>query len=326
MTEPDNNKHHDEVIASLYQHGSVEQPSDELNKNILNAARKKSDNIIHWPAKKIFKTLLSSHSLAVAAVLVISISVILQIQFDYPEEVILPTAEQQLSKSLSPNSIPKKQNSTDVTSQMSMQPAEEILIESESQAITRDSESTIVHSPVLKAKPSVRKQEMDYKKQQALKHRHYEEIKRESKRRRHEEKKRLSEQQKLRQKQKAEYQRSESQRLSALIDSSPTSSLADNKESMLSHACEKLSNAECLASTNCILEKDNDSLICRQSKNPCEKGFVQITQPKEQCQIKPECEYISSDCHCDEHGCQCADNQPPICKPVFDDEDEDDTD
>jgi len=309
MTDPTKNKQDDEIIASLYQHGSVEQPSDELDKKILNAARNKSDNVIRWPAKKIINTLLSSHSLAVAAVLVLSISIILQIQFDHPEELMSPTAEQQFSHSVPANNIPEKQadiqqGMTDTPPQMSSQPVEEVLSKSKPKAPVKDLKQSARHSAALKEKSLAKKQQ------------------REQERRQHIEKQRLRERKRL--KRKAERQHSESQRLSAIISSPSPDSPADSMASITDQSCAELSNSKCLESTSCILDKADDTLICREPNNTCEQGFVQIAQSKEQCQMKSECEFISSDCHCDEYGCQCEDNLPPACKPIFDDEDDTD--
>jgi len=313
MSDPANDKKYDEIIASLYQQGSVEKPSDELNKKILNAARNKSDNVIRWPAKKIINTLLSSHSLAVAAVLVISISVILQIQFDHPEEIISPTAEQQFSHATSERKTPEmhadiQQDVTDTAPIMNSQPVEEVLPKPKSPVNTQ--KHSVRHSTALKEKALAKKQHKVSKQQ------------REQERRQHIEAKRLSERKRLRQ--KSERQHDESQRPSTVINTLSADLSADPMTSEAVKFCAQLSHSKCLESTNCILDKVDSRLICRQPNNTCEKNFVQKDQSKEQCQIKSECEFINSDCHCDEHDCQCEDDLPPTCKPVI--EYEDDTD
>lgn len=79
--------------------------------------------------------------------------------------------------------------------------------------------------------------------------------------------------------------------------------------------CTALSHLACAASANCVLVGNPGGLQCQSTRNACEIGFNQISGNAKDCQQKPGCRFIESQCKCDPDSgdCQCDSNQPSQC-------------
>jgi len=81
--------------------------------------------------------------------------------------------------------------------------------------------------------------------------------------------------------------------------------------------CEQLSHSACLGSEQCsLMVNDQQALVCNDSINHCDTGFVQRVGTKESCETKQACVYLSDPCFCPPDViCACEGGQLPQCQP-----------
>lgn len=306
-----NNTHNeqddDNKISSLYKQGSIETPAKHINEKILHQARLGSKNVIPLSIKRIFTTITSSKSLAVAAVLIISVSVVLQIQFDHFDEIIPASIE-----TYSDEQTLLENLSTDNTEILLSTPAQtsETVNDNEYQ---NTSHSNINSTPKKSAPKPLMKIYKPTAKSEAEAKAVYERQRREHYlKRKH---KRESEQRLER-----KYQNKEVL-LKNRIESLPSAAQGISSLSSDLENCNDFNNKECLASKNCTLNISNNKNNCQKAANHCEQDFSQLHDSLESCHKKVQCEYTTSTCQCDSNGsCECEDNTPPACLLMNDDE------
>jgi len=301
------NQHDDDKISSLYKQGSTETPAEHINTNILNKARQQSTNIIHLTFRLLINILSSSRPLAVAAVVIISISIILQIQFDYPDEMMPETLHENSTQRLS-DSFPALEDSL-------MKEQTDTISESEffsNQETPGLQKKTIAKSKTIKPSKSGkillfetdRSREIQLNKQIE-----------QSKRANNHKKKKL-EQSLRKQKALEEYKMRSSLKH---IESSPSTPLtsAISSFSKTIDDCKKLTHSDCLSSKHCILRFIDGSMLCQQAKNHCERDFIQKNNNSDLCLKRDKCQFTDGKCLCDSNGiCQCTDNIIPSCKLI----------
>jgi hypothetical protein len=81
-------------------------------------------------------------------------------------------------------------------------------------------------------------------------------------------------------------------------------------------SCQQLSEKACLESAACTLKKNKDSTSyrCLPAKDHCELMFRQSEGTKESCETKQGCEFIPAQCYCPpDLLCECADGEPNQC-------------
>jgi len=302
MSQHHNNEFDDNNLSELYKQGASEQPSDRISHGILNAAKKQAKlNQSGWNLVEYLLSIISSsRSLAFAAVMVIGISIILQIQFDQPEQIV-------------PQGISDLSNGSPVSKMKS--PSDDSLTKPE--AITESMES-IADSKIAPPQPSVIKQKArsaqpvtPAKKTTSESNRKKSEEARQTMLEKEHLKQRRSQERKERQ-QKQMMRTPESAfapapAISPLLEMTPYQSTMP--------VCKTLTNKACLTSAICILARQDNQLICRSPDNHCENGFVQFDRQEEQCIQKDNCKFIKSECECDtSETCSCSNNTPPSCK------------
>ncbi|MDH5424901.1 MAG: hypothetical protein OEY29_07915 [Gammaproteobacteria bacterium] len=297
------NKHvpsdpHDDKISSLYQQGSVETPAAHINENIRLHARKHSASVISFPLRRVLNVISSSRSLQVAAVLVIGVSIILQIQFDHPAEMSRPEpAEYSVNDLLADKSDAEHGVVTEdqlLTPSVSSDSVQESLAERNLNPVARPASPR----PAMKAKAAPEKPAADDEMQQTEKS---ETMMRE--------KRRLTKQF------SEEKQAHSSHRQAELILHSTATSMQSVSEQDADDLCRTLDNAACLNSATCVLNNISNDLVCRPALNHCEQDFSQLQDHPDLCQQKPHCEYTASDCNCHSDGsCSCLGDTPPACK------------
>ncbi|WP_455220924.1 hypothetical protein [Kaarinaea lacus] len=82
--------------------------------------------------------------------------------------------------------------------------------------------------------------------------------------------------------------------------------------------CMQMSQQACLKSSSCVLQQqaDDKSYVCRAAVNACESNFSQALNTKEDCEKRPECQYVPADCYCEpEQDCSCDSGPPAMCVP-----------
>ncbi len=90
-------------------------------------------------------------------------------------------------------------------------------------------------------------------------------------------------------------------------------------------ACSKLSQADCLKSTSCIVAKkpSGRGYQCRANQDRCEQGFAQAAG-KDSCKTADGCFFAPGSCFCPEGvECICGGGHPPMCasEPIVTDAD-----
>lgn len=309
MSQHHNDEFDDKRLSDLYKQGATEKPSGHISHGILSAAKKQAKlNKTGWNLVEYLIGLISSsRSLAFAAVMVIGISIILQIQFDQPEQIV-------------PQGISDISNGLPVTKMKSH--SEENIADPEAVSRSLDSVSDNETTP---SKPSLSKQRAKSSQPAKPAKKTYEQTLNELNRKKSEEaKQRMVERERLMQKrsqQKKERQQKQMMQApeSAFAPAPAISPLFEMTPSQLmtTPVCENLSNKACLSSANCILALQTDELICRKTKNHCEKDFVQIEMQEKQCGQKENCQYKKSNCDCDlNETCSCNNNTPPSCESI----------
>lgn len=301
-----NEQNNDNKISSLYKQGSIETPAKHINETILQQARLGSNNVIPLSIKRIFTTITSSTSLAVAAVLIIGVSVVLQIQFDHFDEIIPASIE-----TYSDEQILLENSNTDNTDILLSTPAQT------SETVNDNEEKNTPHGninstpkksapkPLMKAYKPTAKSEPEAKavyERQRLEH--Y-----------------LKQKHKTDREQRLERKSPDKEEiLKNRIESTPTAAQGISSLSSDLENCNNFNNTECLTSKSCTLNISNNKLNCQKAANHCELDFSQLHDSIESCHKKEQCEYTTSTCQCDLNGlCECEDNTPPACLLMNDD-------
>lgn len=79
--------------------------------------------------------------------------------------------------------------------------------------------------------------------------------------------------------------------------------------------CGQLSQADCLASSRCVVAKKDSGrgYLCRANINSCENGFIQ-DNAKKTCDTGKGCVFSPGSCFCPEGvQCICGGGHPPMC-------------
>lgn len=279
---PSNDEFEDEKLNRLYKKGSKETPSSYLNQRILAASvQHTSKKKTHfWNTEAILTVLSSSRSLATAFVIILSLSIVLTLQFEQADTALTPAPDDMLAiiESASKSSAKQKPLTQENIFQLEHQHKSEKRIHSPAPAekrdfarkleaempetavtsrITQADQSQAVISPAMTGSvnaPELAEQQDDY---------------------------------------------------------IPAISAASSvKES----GCAALSQRACLHSDSCTLVKEHNQLSCQVSIEACELKFKQITDRADVCDNRPGCTYQEGHCLCDENGlCQCQDNVIPAC-------------
>ena len=301
------NQHDDDKISSLYKQGSVETPAEHINTKILNNARQQSTNIIHLPFRLLINTISSSRPLAVAAVVVISISIILQIQFDHPDKMMPETLQESSMQKLD-DGIPTPEDSL-------LEEQTDLNSESESFSINKEAgsqEKAIENSKVIK--PSKSKKILPFKADKSraiqldkqIEKNKVIDIRRKKKREQSLRKRKILEENKVRSMEK-------------YFKSNPSAPLtsAVSSFSAVIDSCKTLTHSDCLSSNICVLRFTNEILICQKADNHCESNFIQKNDIANLCLKRNKCQFIKGECLCDDNGiCQCKDNIIPSCQLI----------
>ncbi|KPJ96608.1 MAG: hypothetical protein AMJ55_01900 [Gammaproteobacteria bacterium SG8_15] len=99
-------------------------------------------------------------------------------------------------------------------------------------------------------------------------------------------------------------------------EASPSRALA--KSEGLELQCRQMGQQACLISPSCILEQQaaDKSYQCRTAANACETNFSQSLGGKDDCEKRPECQYVPADCYCAPgQDCPCTGGAPAMCVP-----------
>lgn len=304
-----NNTHNeqddDNKISSLYKQGSIETPAKHINEKILHQAKLSSNNVIPLSIKRIFTTITSSRSLAIAAVLIIGVSVVLQIQFDHFDEIMPTSTETYLDEQILLENL-----STDNTKRLLSAPAQtaEAFNDNEEMStlnsnITNTPKKSVPKPSMKTYKPTAKTESEAKAKYDRQRHEHYLKLK-----------------QKREQEQRLERKSQDKEELlKKRLEKIPSTALGISSLSSDLDNCNNFSNKECFASSICTLSVSNNKLNCQQAKNHCEQDFSQSDDSIESCQKKDQCEYIVSTCQCNTNGsCECEDNTPPACLLIDD--------
>ena len=311
MSQHHNDEFDDKRLSDLYKQSATEKPSDHISRGILSSAKQHArSNKSGWgPIANLISILSSSRSLAFTAVMVIGISIILQIQFDQPEQIV-PQGISEFSNG-APISKMKSRSAESITEPETF---------SESMDSVSDTELTPSESSLKKQKVRTPQPEKPVKKT-------YKPTFDESNRKIAEEaKQRMLERDRLMQQhsqQKKERQEKQMMQTpeSAFSPAPIASPLLEMTPSQLTTTadCENLTNKACLSSANCILATQENTLICRIANDHCEKDFVQFHMHEKQCELKDNCQYKKSDCDCGvNETCTCDNNSPPSCELIED--------
>lgn len=294
----------DKKISSLYTEGSKETPAKHINESILNHARSQTDNVIHLTFKKVIETLTSSRSLAVAAVLVIGISIILQIQFKHPETLLLPGTEELSDSELLfgntySDDLEDLQGMDSSALSSPMEAAEENAISSDITSFEKESAANTLRNNTAINKPKALRQMAAPKVAQRI----------EQKKR---DKRSLDRQAKQVEKRKRLL--TEKRDLNSALSPQAISILSNDTIEPNIKSCDTYNNQQCLSATGCTLVIDNVTTSCQMTANHCENDFSQLNDTKDKCINKDQCEYIESTCECNTNGlCECINDTPPAC-------------
>jgi hypothetical protein len=97
---------------------------------------------------------------------------------------------------------------------------------------------------------------------------------------------------------------------------SPSGALAKNDG--LELQCRQMGQQACLISPSCTLQQQaaDKSYQCRAAANACETNFSQSLSGKDDCEKRPECQYVPADCYCAPgQDCPCTGGAPAMCVP-----------
>lgn len=297
--------HDDDKISSLYKQGSIETPARYINEKIRQRARQGSASVIQFPLRRVFNVITSSRSLKVAAVLVIGVSIILQIQFDHPEQMSIPMNEEYSDNGMFADK--PVSDSSDFIQEESFAPS--ISSDSMKESLVEQTLSTSLEprtpKPAKKAKPAPAKPGPGYEMQRREKSRSMEL-----------EKRRLHE--KIIEEKQASSKRKQTEMNLQSLATSPQVLIS---EAGAEDICRTLNSAACLASSSCVLSNTNNELTCHAAMNHCERDFRQLDDQSDLCQQREQCEYTAGKCDCDTDGsCECINKTPPSCKLIIEED------
>ena len=295
------NHNDDNKITALYKQGSIETPAQHINRKILDTASQQPTSIFHLPIRLLINTLSYSKPLAVAAVVVISISIILQIQFDHPEQVI-PKSLQEKNLQETTDTIP----SLDHSSGRSIEPDASRSYDSPDEQLPKaPAEKLKASKPALRKKHSVKESDitedsqLHYQREQAVKT-----------------KKNKEKERRLRQEKKLEANNilPRQDRIKSEASTPQVSFMSTFNASI--ENCKTLNHSECLSSKSCSLSYIDEAMTCQLSTPPCESNFIQNSDNSETCLNRDQCQYIEGTCNCNSNGdCECVNNVIPTCQP-----------
>lgn len=299
-----NNPPDDKKISSLYTQGSKETPAKHINENILNHARSQTDNVIHLSFKQVIETLTSSRSLAVAAVLVIGISIILQIQFKYPDTLLPPVTEklsdsELLFENTYSDNLEDLQGMDSSALSSPMATPEKKQINSDITSFKKESAANTLRNNTAINKPKAMRQMSASKAAQRLEQKKREKRSLERQAKQVEKRKRLL---------------TENRDLNSVLSPQAISVLSNATIEPNIKNCDTYNNQQCLFATGCTLVINNGTTSCQRTANHCENDFSQFNDTKDKCSNKDRCEYIESTCECNTNGlCECINDTPPAC-------------
>lgn len=279
MNEHNHTNDADDKISHLYKQGSTETPSEQINRDIIILSRRDFKSPLLESIKSIISIITFSKPLAFTAVLVISVSIILQLQFEQAT-VIKANAPLPLSD----------MNVTDTATTISNDITE----------TTADSlaEESFTHRENRTSAPSASKAKKSAVKETAQPLQRHNKVT-------------ITERSEQLSKKQTNESHTKTDLMESYSEAEPQRSQTD------SHRCLTLSQSDCLLSINCTLRLNNQTAHCAPSENHCEKNFMQLTDPENKCLLKKDCRYIKSDCLCDDEGhCQCNNNLIPGCMSV----------
>jgi hypothetical protein len=82
-------------------------------------------------------------------------------------------------------------------------------------------------------------------------------------------------------------------------------------------SCSELAETPCRKSPDCTLVQDESQgsgYLCRAAQGPCEQGFRQEGNSREECEEREGCRFEPGDCYCPpEVTCVCGGGPPPRC-------------
>lgn len=290
----------DERLARLYRLGAKETAPEHISQHILQASRqfkrKKTFQLLNL--RPFILQLTSSRGLAFTAVMVIGISIILQLQFDHPDELI---PEELADISPTTTSIPAK------TQQDTLEETP-LKAEASVQSDTFEEPLTLINTEKPATRPEQPRREeklQQIQRQQAKKKQTEQRLKKQSERKIKHEAKMQARQRSIQAPSAANF---------AVDASINEMQLETDKD------CNVLSQAACLAAANCTLDVNGQQLICRPARDHCEQGFIQASNLEQLCINKPGCEWQPGHCQCDQtENCVCENLQVPQCKQIPDD-------
>ena len=265
----------DEALSAMYARGSQEQSPQALDQAILDKARQatrqqsgKAKDTFHW-----------SQAMSVAAVFVVSVTLVVLIQREAPEPESLSSQPALVMKDMAtpePAGKPATQLAT---------PLPTPLIEERSAATSLSASRP---APLgLQEKPSLQRELKKEMRQEA------------------------PEQNALAMKAPARESLAPKSMASGLAGGSIENSNA------VAISCQQLSEQDCFRSAACTLTKDNSTngYQCRPAKDHCELLFRQSVDTRETCEAKAGCEYVPSSCYCPPGvACICGGGEPAQCR------------
>jgi hypothetical protein len=280
----DNDPTDDENLSSLYGRAGTEQPSKSVDDAVLAKAQdeleQSSKQLNYFPGW--------AQSFSVAAVIVLSVTVVLMIEKESPvlSGASKPVAVMEQEKIILEKTVPKRILTTKPDHLEEKRQAE-----TQSKA-ERQEDKADAPAATSAGKLSVMSNMAPLSKAKARK------------------------------KQEATFQEADSE-MSGLARSAQTPKVmaivADQAEELAGDekSCQQLVEKECLTSAACTLKKENNttSYQCLPAKDHCELMFRQSEGTKESCEAKQGCEFIPAQCYCPpDVYCECGGGEPPLCK------------
>lgn len=290
---PSNDEFEDNKLNELYKNGSKDTPSAQLNQRILAQAQQKTSaaqQTSSFSQNAILTVLASSRSLAVAAVLVLSLSVLLTLQFEQPDTLHTPVVELSLL-----------QNSTlqDMTDQRQV----------EAEAITRSQMLNEQHTELSEQRArqaAERRQETDRKLRAEKMMKQAPPA--------------MTVQPPAEPLVSAANQAADEMTEERADQLPKTESVSSQSVPALSAFaarepdCESLTHLQCMHSARCTLMVQDHSTSCQPATDDCQRQFSQLLDTADACEQKAGCFYQASDCQCDDSGeCLCTKNIIPGC-------------
>lgn len=293
----------DEALSALYARGSQEQTPKELDQAILDKARQasrqqpgKAKDTFHW-----------SQAMSIAAVFVVSVTLVVLIQKEAPEPESIssqPTLTMKDMATPEPAGKSAAQSATPLVSP---------IIEEHSAAslsASRPAPLAMQDRPLLNRElKKEARQEADLQRQRGEDERMMD--------------KTMARSPVIALKQEALEQKVLEQETTArdgLASKSMDSGFASGSiesSNTVAISCQQLSEQACFSSAACTLTKDNNTkgYQCRPAKDHCELLFRQSDDTRETCEAKDGCEYVPASCYCPPGViCICGGGEPAQCR------------